>query len=975
MNFELTTLAVSGCGYLLLLFGIAWASDRHWIPEKIVLHPLTYTLSLGVFASVWAYYTSVGIAMRHGYGYLASYFGISLAFMFAPLLLRPLLDLTRTHQLSSLADLFAFRYRSRWAGTLVTLFTLGAASPLIAMQIRAVAETALILSPEAPYLLVASLFCLVITLFAILFGASRRGGGNQHDGLVMAIAFESLVKLIALLAVGVFAINAGFGGPGPMQDWLRDRPGILDSLDASGFIGPFHLLMLLFFTAAVAMPHMFHATFNPNHNLQTLHYASWRLPLYFLLMSLPVLPILWAGIESGTDIPVEYFPVAIGHAWDMPWLSLLAYLGGLSAASGLIIVISLALANMCLNHLILPLRQPAAGDDIYRWLPQRRRLLIAAVIWAGFGFHIVPVEPISLDYILVLVLAACLQFLPGTVSILYWRQGNARGFFAGLAGGAAVWFWFFALPVFREAGSLTLESVPWSEAAALSLVVNAALFGLVSLRSKTTDAERHAAVVCSLDSVKRGTRGGLMAKSPADFIEALSKPLGAEVAEREVRRALDDTELSMDDRRPFAMRLLRYRLGGNLSGMMGPSIAQELTDRYLPFGTGGDQRRADVPAIEYRIDTFRSNLSGLAAELDSLRRYHRQVLLELPLGVCSINADREIVMWNRALQGLTGITPGEVIGLTIAELNPPWRGLLEDFVSGEADHLPKESFELDGRRHTVNLHKAAIDEALETDGRHEGTVILIEDITETEDLEAGLAHSSRLASIGQLAAGVAHEIGNPITGIACLAQTIRDEYDEKELRGLANQIVEQTGRTSRILQSLMNFAHFGERSTAARLETVSVYDCMEEARALISLDKQAREVKIVLDGDRNAVIRGDSQRLLQALVNLISNARDASEAGAEVRVTCHRNGQGIELAVEDKGGGIPPEIREHVFEPFYTTKEPGAGTGLGLSLVYGTVEDFKGEIAIISPTDREQGSGTRVVLQFPPATDASENRI
>ncbi len=966
MNFDLATLAAIGSGYLLLLFGIAWATDRHWIPERIVLHPLVYTLSLGVFASVWAYYTSVGIAMRHGYGYLAGYIGISLAFMFSPLLLRPVRQLTRTYQLSSLADLIAFRYRSRWAGTLVTLLTLAAVTPIIALQIRAVSDTAGILSPEASRVGVAVVFCVIITLFSILFGTSQRAGRNRHNGLVMAIAFESLVKLVAFLAVGAFAIGAGFGGPAAMQEWLQGRPDLVQDLRAVDFAGSFHVLALFFFAAAIAMPHMFYATFNENRSLKALAFASWCLPLYFLLISLPVLPILWAGTFAGAEVPVEYFPVVIGDAWNTPWISLLAYLGGLSAASGLIIVITLALSNMCLNHLILPLQQPSAKDDIYRWLLRRRRLLITLVIWAGFLFHILPEKQIGLDFITVLGLGACLQFLPGTLAILYWRRGNARGFMAGLAGGAAVWFWFILLPLFLEAGPLLLDSVAWREAAALSLIINAILFGIVSIFSKTSNAERHAAEICSLDTVKHGARGGLVAKSPAEFIESLSQPLGEKVAGREVQQALQDAGVDIEDRRPFALRLLRARLEANLSGLMGPSVSQNLIDRYLPYSMAPDQRRSDVTLIESRIESYRSNLSGLAAELDNLRRYHRQMLFELPLGVCSVSVDREIVMWNQALEELTGIRDSEVVGLRIDELDQPWRDLLINFVAGEADHAHKARFEFGGHRRTVNLHKALIEKSVEADSPHEGLIILIEDITETEILEAGLAHSSRLASIGQLAAGVAHEIGNPVTGIACLAQTIRDEYEEdEELRNLSNQILEQTDRTSRILQSLMNFAHFGERQTTAQMEPVNVFACMEEAATLISLDRKAREIDLVLEGDREAVIAGDSQRLLQVLINLVGNARDASRPGALVRVSCSAVDGGVEIAVEDEGSGISPAIRDRIFEPFFTTKESGAGTGLGLSLVYGTVEDFNGDIDIISPVDRVQGCGARVVLQFP----------
>lgn len=167
MNFEITTLFALGSGYLAFLFALAFVTDRGMIPERIVRHPVVYVLSLGVFASVWAYYTSIGNALRDGYGYLAHSIGISLAFLFSPLLLKPLLELTRTYQLSSLADLMAFRYRSPWAGTAATLVTLVGVTPLIALQIRAVADTANLLSAEGTEGSIAFWFCVLITAFAI----------------------------------------------------------------------------------------------------------------------------------------------------------------------------------------------------------------------------------------------------------------------------------------------------------------------------------------------------------------------------------------------------------------------------------------------------------------------------------------------------------------------------------------------------------------------------------------------------------------------------------------------------------------------------------------------------------------------------------------------------------------------------------------------------------------------------------------
>lgn len=973
MNFELTTLVSLGSSYLALLFGIAYATDRGMIPEKIIRHPVVYVLSLGVFASVWSYYTSIGNAQSDGYGYLANTMGISLVFLFSPLLLRPLLDLTRTYQLSSIADLLAFRFRSPWAGTAITLVTLLAVTPLIALQIQAVAETADILSPQNSQSALAFGFCIIITVFSILFGTSKRARRGQHDGLMMAIAFESLVKLIAFLSVGLFAINGAFDGLDGLDRWLQENPELLDSLENTSYLSSFHVMALLFFTAAVAMPHMFYVIFNQNNGRKALSFASWALPLYLLLISLPVLPILWAGLQSGSVIQVEYFPVALGIEYESPAFALIAYLGGLSAASGLIIVLTLALSNMCLNHLILPFNQPKPRDDIYRWLAWKRRILISALIWAGFLFYYLPDERLSLQLIGTVSFTACLQFLPGILAILYWPQANKTGFLSGLLIGIGIWFVFLLSPLLSDVSSLSLTSINWREIAVFSLMVNSLIFVVVSLNTNTTDEERSSADICTLDTIKRRKRSGLVAKTPDDFIKSLSKPLGNKTAKREVTQALQDLHFELDDKRPNSMRILRGRLEANLSGLLGPSIAREIIDSYLPYSIVSEHGSSDLNVIEYRIESYRSNLSGMAADLDNLRRYHRQILLELPLGVCSLSFDNEVVMWNRALSEFTGMSSADVVGSQLNELQEPWSSLILNFKNEDTNHSYKHNFEFEGQKKSVNLHKALIETDSGHESSHEGLIILIEDITETEILEAGLTHSERLASIGRLAAGVAHEIGNPITGIACLAQTIRDEFPSDELNSLSGQIIEQTDRTSKILQSLVNFAHTGTSKTHCENEQVSISKCMEEARTLVLLDTKSQDLQLSIDCDPAATILGDSQKLLQVLVNLINNARDASQQGGKVSMLGRAEGNKVRIFVTDEGIGIPAAIIDRVFDPFFTTKEAGEGTGLGLSLVFSIVEDLGGDIDIISPVNVERGSGTQVILSFPCYDEDSVN--
>jgi len=238
----------------------------------------------------------------------------------------------------------------------------------------------------------------------------------------------------------------------------------------------------------------------------------------------------------------------------------------------------------------------------------------------------------------------------------------------------------------------------------------------------------------------------------------------------------------------------------------------------------------------------------------------------------------------------------------------------------------------------------------------------VEDTTEMRMLEHHLTHSERLASVGRLAAGVAHEIGNPITGIACLAQNLRFDSEDKVVLETAEQILDQTKRITRIVQSLVSFSHSGTAHVAQ--EQVMVRESVQEAMDLLALNKESTQVRFVNRVHRDHCAKGDRQRLTQVFINLMSNARDASEPGTTISVDSHQKEHTIVVEVEDQGSGIPPDVLARIYEPFFTTKDPGKGTGLGMSLVYSIIEEHYGHISIQSPLD-SAGGGTRVTITLP----------
>ena len=223
MNFNPVHLFLISLTYLLMLFGSAYAAERGWIPKKLVRHPLTYVLSLGVFTGSIAFNGAIDLAYHYGSSYLLYFAGASAAFLLAPILLSPLQRIAEVHNLGSIADVFAFRYPGKWVGGIVTLLMLVGVLPLISSQIQAVAVTLSLLNQDFSRDALALSFCVMMMLFAMLFGARHLSIKNKHEGLVIAIALESLVKLLAMISIAVFAVYSVFDGPAQLQIWVAEN--------------------------------------------------------------------------------------------------------------------------------------------------------------------------------------------------------------------------------------------------------------------------------------------------------------------------------------------------------------------------------------------------------------------------------------------------------------------------------------------------------------------------------------------------------------------------------------------------------------------------------------------------------------------------------------------------------------------------------------------------------------------------------
>ena len=725
--------------------------------------------------------------------------------------------------------------------------------------------------------------------------------------------------------------------------------------------------------------------FVENLDRRSLYTASWGFPLFLLLFNLAIPPILWAGSLLTPDTNPEYYVLGVTLLSGNPALPTIAFIGGISAATAMVIVTTLALSQMALNHILLPASYPDPQVDMYRWLLWGRRMLIGLIILTSYGMYLVLQQRGGLVQLGLISFVAVAQFLPGIAGTLFWQRATRAGFLAGLLAGGSIWYVTLFMPLLQQSGVISFSvelthlmeftrQSRWEFATFWSLSLNVLLFIGVSLFTHQSPGERRAVAAFFQDNAFFPDTRIVTATSSQQFREKLSCIIGSPAGDNEVDKALRDLDMDVGDNRPQQLRRLRDRIELNLSGMLGPMLARMIVDARLQADESTRSMLANhVRFIEDRLERSRSQLQGLVKELDGLRRYHRQILEDLPLGVCSLTREQEILNWNQAMAKLSSIDQSTAAGRQLKELQEPWGELLEQFLTQKQQHIHKTQAIIRGRLRWFNLHKAAIEPPFEHQGLEErsfwgGMVILVEDLTEVQTLEAELAHSERLASIGRLAAGVAHEIGNPVTGIACLAQNLRFEDDPEVITESIDEILEQTRRISDILKSLSTFSHSGPPD-GLQFTRFDLNECIADARRLVQLSREGKYLEYLTPRGEALMIEADRQRLLQVFVNLLSNACDACGSGDRIEVTTHRQASQAVVTVSDQGSGIPESLRERVFEPFFTTKDPGQGTGLGLPIVYNIVRDHKGSIAITG--NQQQGTCVtiRLPLLQPPLTD------
>jgi Na+/proline symporter/signal transduction histidine kinase len=465
--------------YLGILFAIAYVGDKRAdAGRSIIANPTIYALSLAVYCTTWTFYGSVGRAASSGIGFLPIYLGPTLMAALWWFVLRKMIRISKANRITSIADFVASRYgKSHLLGGLVTVIAVIGIIPYISLQLKAVSNSFTVLQQQPLTAMPVDLHALplhqdsalyiavILAVFTILFGTRHLDATERHEGMVAAIAFESLVKLLAFLAVGMFVtfgIYDGFGDIFNRAEAMPQLRALMTVADSGNNYGSWWSLTILSMLSIMLLPRQFQIAVVENVNERHVARATWLFPLYLLLINIFVLPIALGGLMHfpAGEFHADTFVLTLPMVHRQDALALFVFIGGLSAATGMVIVETIALSTMICNDLVMPVllrrnwMRLNQRSDLSGLLLSIRRWSIAAILMLGYAYFRIAGEAYALVAIGLISFAAVAQFAPAILGGIYWKEATRHGAIAGLAAGFVVWAYTLLLPSFAKSGWL-----------------------------------------------------------------------------------------------------------------------------------------------------------------------------------------------------------------------------------------------------------------------------------------------------------------------------------------------------------------------------------------------------------------------------------------------------------------------------------------------------------------------------------------
>jgi PAS domain S-box-containing protein len=965
--------------YLLLLFSVAYFAERKELQGKsLVSNPYIYSLSLAVYCTSWTFYGSVGKAANAGLSFLTIYIGPTLMAALWWIVLRKIVYLSRENRITTISDFISSRYgKSIGLSVLVTIVAVVGITPYLGLQLKAVMTSFALLSgrPEGHHF-TGIFISFLLGVFAVIFGARKLDASERHGGLVFAVAFESAIKLVAFLLVGFFVTYGLFHGFGDIFGKIQHGPyASVMKIGKGSPVGFSEWISLTFLSmmAIMFLPRQFHVAVVENYSVDHIKKAMWLFPLYLFLINIFVLPIACGGLLLG-DLPstADYFVLSIPMHYGHPLLAIIVFIGGFSAATAMIIVESIALSTMVMNSFVVPtLWDLSAITNFYTVVLNIKRLVILGCVFLGYAFAIYIGDFYSLVDIGLKSFEAVTIFAPSILLGLYWKGGNKKGAIAGILAGFSVWFYTLLIPALTRAGIIVkgdiLEALfnskllnptalfglqgldRWSHSLFWGLFLNICFYVGVSLLTRQSDDETHQAIVF-VDSFSPLNLGPSYRPSGIAEVEDI---LGQYIGPDEAREIVDGFLRKHGLTRPSLsgewLIKLRQEAERVLSGAMGPSISTLVFQDRMVLTHDEALRVSDsIQHISRSLRLSRQELAEANRQLAMLKEFSENIIESLPLGVATLDEALRVTYWNSGMEMITGVEKSDSLECDASRLLTCLEPRLFTPEVREGEITCRRNFD------PQIILKGYVSRLT---GAQKGYVLVLEDITEKKKIEEELFRATKHASVGRLAAGVAHEIGNPLASISSLVQELQTEDVSSFTKDSLTTINEHVHRIARIVRSLGDFARLYPRQKVA----TSLGDILENTLNLVRYDKNFRKIEIRTDVQATPPLTIDPDQIQQVFLNLILNARDAMPNGGSLDISVKHVDGHVLMLFSDTGCGIDPEVRDKVFDPFFSTKGPSKGTGLGLSICYSIIKDHGGTIEIDSEIDK----GTRFTIKIP----------
>lgn len=986
MSLSTGLIAAVALAYMAIMFAIAFYGDRRSAPLPPRMRAWVYSLSLAVYCTSWTFFGAVGQAAEQLWSFLPIYLGPILLLVGAPWVLQKMVMISKQENITSIADFIAARYgKSQSLAVVVALICLVGVLPYIALQLKGIVLGVNLLIGAGADAMgtraqdTALIVSLVLALFTIVFGTRNLDATEHHRGMVLAIAFESLVKLFAFLAVGAFVTYGLYDGFDDLFNQAMLAPRLeeywKETINWPSMVVQTGVAMM----AIICLPRQFHVTVVENIDPQDLRLAKWVFPAYLALAALFVVPIALAGqMMLPSDVLPDSFVISLPLAQAHPALAMLAFIGGASAATGMVIVASVALSTMVSNDMLLPwlLRRNNAERpfEVFRqWMLSVRRVSIVVILLLAYVSYRLLGSTASLATIGQIAFAAVTQLAPAMLGALYWKQANRRGVFAGLAAGTFLWFYTLILPIaahslgwslssfpglaWLHSNPLNLPITPLTQGVVLSLAGNFTLFAWVSVLSRTRVSEHwQAGRFIGQEISARPSARSMLAVQIDDLLQLAARFVGEERARQSFIR--------------FA-----YRQGKGFNPNQnadGEWIAH--TERLLAGVLGASSTRAVVKAAIEGREMQLEDVVRIADEASEVLQFNRALLQgaieNITQGISVVDQSLKLVAWNRRYLELFNYPDGLIsVGRPIADIirYNAERGLCGP---GEAEvHVAR-------RLHWMRQGRAHTSERLFPNGRvielignpmpGGGFVMSFTDITAFREAEQALTEanegleqrvSERTQELSQLnvalteakgtaeaanqsktrfLAAVSHDLMQPLNAARLFSAALSHQNDG--LSSEAQQLVQHLDSSLRsaedLISDLLDISRLENGKINPDRKPFAVNELFDILGAEFKALAQEQGLTFRVRGS-HLRIDSDIKLLRRILQNFLTNA--FRYAKGPVLLGVRRRGGDLCLEVWDRGPGIPKDKQQVIFEEFkrldshQTRAEKGLGLGLAIA--------------------------------------------